>query len=347
MIRSRGRPAGDPPKVGAVVARMTARIAQGTYLTLPLPTEHDLAVDMQVSYLTARRAVAQLVEKGLLRRAPRGRLELATKSDAGSRSLQVAFAVVSWNSFDVLRWYRALGEAAGKASRPVAITTAIIHGWDDPLLASLAAKADGVVVYPGNWDRTRLSALLSQARAQLIAVDRDCSDSGLVSLCPCPAEGMDALLDHLWARGHRRIACVGAVPGNDVEAARSARYAAWCCARGINAQRIANDRACVTSFMLGSERPTAIIAIAVADALTTVRVAHEHRVAVPEQLAVAVVNDEGLGEVVVPSLTSLAIPDLSTDLGRALDWFGGGAQPWPASPGIVSGILTVAQRESG
>lgn len=372
--KRRGRPSGHTPKVTGVVTRMATRIASGTYLTVSLPTEHELAAEMGVSYLTARRAVAQLIANGLLRRAPHGRLELAASAPDQPRHLQIAFVVASWNSFDVLRWHKALGQAVATVTAParvrpapsgthrpgaravpapptMTLSTAAIHDWDDPILAKVLAQADGVVIYPGAWDTAPAAALIAGARARAVAVDRDCSALGLPSLCPVPLTGVDALLDHLWERGHRRIACVGAIPGDDVEAARAARYGAWCAARDLPPLRAGITRAEIHALLSALPRatghPPAILAIAVAEALLCLRVARDLGLRVPQDVAVVVVNDEGLGDVLVPALTAVAVGDLEADLVQALEWMAGGAYPWGDVRCLRPAVVRVEHRETG
>lgn len=332
MLGAVSRPAG--PKVAAVAERLAARIAAGDYLSTPLPSEHALAAETGVSYLTARRAVTALIGRGLLRREPHGRLLVA---DGEARPLMLGFVVPTLSSFDVLRWQQALVAAVAAAPRLVAVRTAVVSGWEDPALAALLARADGVVLYPGPWDPAAAPAVLARARARVVAVDRDLSGLGLPSLQPIPPAGVDALCWHLHGRGRRRIACAGPGNGDLVRLARIARWQAWVAANGCDGGLI--DAAAPPAAA------DAVIAVSLPDALAVLRAARQAGRRVPEDLALAVVNDEGLGATLVPALTAIAGPDPATHLRQVLDWFAGGG-PWTGPLVLQPDPITVAIRES-
>lgn len=320
----RGRPAGVAPKVAAVAEALAASIRSGDYLSSDLPSEAALAATHGVSYLTARRAVARVIADGLLTRTRGSRLELAQRAEA--RPLMVGWAVPTWSSFDVLRWQRALGEAAAACNavlRPV-----LVSGWSDPALAAMARRADGLVAYPGDWGAPP-EALVASTR--MVVVDRASGHAAVPSLVANPPIAVDALLAALAGWGHRRIAWIGDPRSDRVIAARRERWLA--CGGGLElpCDRAAiaaavRDRAC--DALLGAAMPQALLAL---------RAARDTGTRVPEDVAVAVVNDEGLGDTLVPALCAPRCPDLAQWLGGALGWIAG--EPWqqpdPSAPSPI------------
>lgn len=313
----RGRPAGVAPKVAAVAEALATAIRTGDYLSSDLPSETALAAAHGVSYLTARRAVARLVADGLLARERGGRLVLAARAER--RPLMIGWVVPTWSSFDVLRWQRALGEAA--AARDAVLRPLLVSGWSDPALAAMARRADGLVVYPGEWGP--LPDGLA-ATVRLVVVDRASGRDDVPSLVANPPESVDALCAALAAAGRRRIAWVGRGEAGPVIAARRARWQA--CADG---PELPSERAAIGDA-IRSRACDALLAAAMPDALLALRAARDAGVRVPEDVAVAVVNDEGLGDSLVPALCAPRCPDLAAWLAGALGWLAGGTWQPPA-----------------
>jgi hypothetical protein len=302
---------------------LETRIRAGDYLGSDLPSEAALAAAHQVSYLTARRAVARLVAAGMLERQPGGRLLLASRSE--TRPLMIGFAVPTWGSFDVLRWQRAVGEAA--AIRTVALRPLLASGWDDPALLAMARRADGLIAYPGEWGPIP-DALVGATR--LVVVDRPSGRADVPALCPHPPEAVDALCAALAGWGRRRIAWIGAVGSSVVIAARRDRWLA--CAGGIE---LPEDPVAIATAVQ-ARASDALLAATLPAALTALRAARTAGVRVPEDLAVAVVNDEGLGASLVPSLCAPQSPDLVAWLGEALAWIAERDRIWTPPPAPIA-----------
>lgn len=338
----RGRPAGIAPKVEAVAERLAERVRSGAYLAAELPSEQAIADEMGVGYLTARRAVARLVASGLLARRRGGRLELA--SDPAARPLLVGLAVPSWSSFDVMRWQQALAAAASASPRPVAVRPIVHAGWDDPALTALAGRADGVLVYPAATGPPP-ARLCSATR--LVVIDRDAGREDVPSLHPAPPRAVADLAEALHGWGRRRIAWIGPAGSDpatvEVGAAREGAWRDWCARRGLTATRLAPDPAALRAALPGCD---AVVAVRVDEALAALRAARDLGLRVPDDLAVAVVNDEGLGPMLVPSLTAPEPPDLAAWLGRALAWIGDRAAVWDPAATTLPVPVRIARRDT-
>ena len=314
----RGRPAGTAPKVAAVAERLLGRIRAGDYLASDLPSEAALASEHGVSYLTARRAVARLVADGVLDRQRGGRLGLAPPAQ---RPLMVGWVLSTWASFDVLRWQRALGEAM--TGRDVVLRPLQVSGWHDPALLAMAGRVDGLVVYPGNWGPPP-AALVAATR--LVVVDRASGHAQVPSLVANPPTAVDALYAALAGWGRRRIAWVGETSGDPVLTARRERWLAI--GGGLELPR---DRERITAAVR-AHACDALLAATMPDALVALRAARDAGATIPDDLALAVVNDEGLGDSLVPALCAPRSPDLGAWLAGALGWFAGDAWTPPTLP---------------
>lgn len=310
----RGRPAGIAPKVTTVAQALAARIRAGDYLGCDLPSETALAAQHGVSYLTARRAAAQVIAEGLITRKSGGRLVLAERGEA--RPLMLGWVVPTWSSFDVLRWQRAMGEAA--TTRAAVLRPLLASGWQDPALLAMARRADGLIVYPGDWGQVP-DELATATR--MVTVDRASGRDDVLALDAFPVAMVDDLCANLSAWGRRRIAWVGdAQETHTVVTARRARWAA--CANGPELPR---DRTAIAAA-IRTGACDAVLAPRLGEALLALRAARDVGAQVPTDIAVAVVNDEGLGETLVPALCAPRAPDLTQWLTQAIAWIAG--DPW-------------------
>src|SRR3954471_1071077 len=125
----------------AVVDLLSRRIIQGDYALTALPTERELALETGVSYMTARKAVRQLITRGVLVREHAGRLRLSGQ-DGGRRVLRVAFLAPSFASADIERWRLALEQAV--RGQAVIIRPVLYLHWEDPLVRDCLDGFDGV-----------------------------------------------------------------------------------------------------------------------------------------------------------------------------------------------------------
>ena len=256
-----------------------------------------------------------------------GPFELAVR--AGARPLMLGWVVPTWASFDVLRWQRALGEAA--AARDAVLRPLLVSGWSDPALLAMARRADGLVVYPGEWGPLPDAVA---AATRLVVVDRASGHAAVPSLVANPPATVDALCAALASWGRRRIAWIGRTDGGPVIAARRARWLA--CAAG---PELPSDRAAIAEA-LRTHACDALLGAALPDALLALRAARDVGARVPEDVAVAVVNDEGLGDSLVPALCAPRCPDLAAWLGGALGWLAGEKWQPAATP------ITIERRET-
>ncbi|MGI9178562.1 MAG: GntR family transcriptional regulator, partial [Pirellulales bacterium] len=79
------------------------RIAAGDYVLTPLPGERRLALEMGVSYMTARKAVGRLLEKGVLSRRPNGTLFVAAQHPRDEGRGPIALLAPAYPSTHLLR----------------------------------------------------------------------------------------------------------------------------------------------------------------------------------------------------------------------------------------------------
>jgi prepilin-type N-terminal cleavage/methylation domain-containing protein/prepilin-type processing-associated H-X9-DG protein len=341
-------------KAARVVSTLSRRIAQGDYLGAALPSERALAEQEGVSYMTARKAVQDLIGAGLLARTPTGRLVVNREAPPEARPLQVACIAPSFPSSDMLNWQFAVDRVVAERSASSRAKAIPFAHWEDPTLRHALERCDGAFVYP-LAERVPAPVLDLLRAHRVVILDQDYAGLGLPSIRLSPVEAIDDLLDHLASLGHRSIACLNVQPYDHAIEERIAQWRAWCTRRGVGGTLINRPvrsheqpatAACDTlRGMVLTD--TAIFATTMAGAMGANRALHDRGLQVGSQVALCTLNDEGLGTVTVPSITAAAPPDPDPWLRRSLDWMSDPAKPqWQGPMLMQPERRVIAVRES-
>src|SRR5476649_2533589 len=108
-------------KYAIIADLLRTRIAQGDYALNTIPAERQLAAETGVSYMTARRAVKELLSDGWIVRAPNGRLEIGRNKTSTDAPRQIAVLAPTFNSPNIEIWRMAIDKvvrARGWTMRP-------------------------------------------------------------------------------------------------------------------------------------------------------------------------------------------------------------------------------------
>jgi len=332
------------------------RIRGGDYLVAPLPGERELAAELGVSYMTARKAVLLMQQRGLLARGPTGRLILAGQGSA-ARMAQVAFLAPAHVSADVMRWSRALHLAA--TARGCAVKAHFFAHWDDPALLDILDRGDGAFLYPSSAPLSpTIERRIRGPARRLVVVDQDWSHLGLPSLCLSLPTFVQDILGHLAAGGHRRIACLNTQPHDAAILARLAQYSLWASQHGMPVELIdepvapgedplTRARHVIARRLAAGPLGFTALFVTTASAIGAMRACHDAGLSIGRDLAVATLNDDGLADLTIPSLTTQRTPDPEPFLRRALDWIlAPKHRPWPGSLLLRPEVCEIAARES-
>lgn len=192
----------------------------------------------------------------------------------------------------------------------------------DEALTQRLSRADfaGVLWHAGDADRGLLEWVA--ARHPLVLLNR--TPRGIANFdCVSVDQERNVLVaaDHLWQRGHRRIAFFGNTPGSGMHARRRAAYRQFAQEQGVRVydeflalpdrpEVPAADKAAAMLRLiaeLGDEAPTALITADVF-ALPLLQQAEAAGLAVPRQLSVIGIDDTAACPYARPALSSLAQP---------------------------------------
>jgi DNA-binding LacI/PurR family transcriptional regulator len=316
------------------------RILHGDYLLKDFPTDRELSAEFQVDTRTARRAVASLIDAGLLFRQRNGRPAVVTTGWRERGQLRLALLSVAYPSPYTWRWQRAierLTQHHGWLFRPVTYT----H-LDDPVVADTLEGFDGVFFgLPGIDPTDHLLRTVQRSGRPVVFLDADVSAHGFPSLWLASPTFITRLLDHLREQGHRRVACLNTQPHNAVTDIRISGWREWAScydAAGplidcpVESFESPVDRAYHAANQVldhGGFEATSLLCCTSAAAKGVYRALHEHGMEAGRDLAICSADD-GAGEApyFIPSLTSIQDPAPEAYLSPCIEWIERGGQDW-------------------
>jgi hypothetical protein len=315
---------------------LEGRIRHGDYHSRDLPTERELAEEVGVSRMTARKAVQRLVDQGLLLRLANGRVT-ANRRAAGQ--LRVAFLTPSLASQDVERWRLGL-ERAGSGF-DVQVRTMVYLHWDDPAIVDALDSFDGVFLYPsGEPIPPRIITRFRDAGRALVVLGRDLTALGIPSIELFPPVFIQRLLDSVAELGHRSVDCFNVQTIDPAIALRIEQWNLWRAVHRMGGRLLGEPirpyavplaHAYEQAGRLldeGQFTATALLCTTAPAAIGAVRAMRDRGIRVGTDVSVCVVNDEGLGRYMSPSLTSIEMPDPASYLTVCLEWMQRRGEGW-------------------
>ncbi|MCB9849154.1 MAG: substrate-binding domain-containing protein [Phycisphaerales bacterium] len=320
------------PKYEQVMSVIERRVREGDYLLHSIPGERKIAEETGVSYMTARRAVIELLEKKVLIRRANGSLDIHPTYTDRKEHAKVVLLYPAYPS-PYLAQLRLIVTAAveqhGLSLRPVQY----VH-WDDPIVVDAVANSGGVLVIPSadsipSW-------ILSPIRAnKVVVLDGDFSQHDIPSICLFPNRHIEQVFAHLTSLGHRHIDCVNTQHRNPEIDRRIALWRKWLAEHDTVGQLWDNPApsfADPTPYahemmcrLIDEQRSTAtaFVCTTFPAAIATVRAYWERGWQVGKDVSVCAMNVEYPARYCCPSITGLDMPDLSDVLARCIDWFSG------------------------
>src|SRR4051794_38616823 len=194
-----------PSKYNEVMAVIKQRIREGDYFVDSIPGERRLAEETGVSYMTARRAVQELLEQKVLIRQASGALEVHPDYSKRVNPAEVFLLYPAYPSSYLTQLRVLVAEAA--ARRGLSLRPGQFVHWDEQVLVDVVAQAKGTLIIPyGPVIPTRL--LTNLTKNKVVILDGDFTSDGLPSIRLFSDDCIKRVLDHLRKLGHRRIDCI-------------------------------------------------------------------------------------------------------------------------------------------
>lgn len=344
-------------KYQSIVSVLKKRILSGDYALTSFPAVQTLAQEIGVSYVTAQRAVKILQDEGLVVRRPNGKIEVTRKHESEGQSFQVAFLTPTYQSANNEYWRMAINQLAATTHSFVLRPVLYTH-WEDPLFIETLDAFDGVFLFPIPKPMPPTARERLKNARRVVVLDGDLTTLGIPSVQPFPPIFVQRLLDHLEKQGHTHIDCFNVQPMDSICEKRIEQWAIWMAAHQFTGKLINEpgtvgtlpyDHAYKIMNRVLDERSfsaTALLCITLAAALGATRACYEHGIHVGQDVAIGLVNGEGMAHLSIPSITAIETPDPIPYLVRSLDWMQQGGEQWIGSLLMEPQEVSLVIRES-
>jgi LacI family transcriptional regulator len=179
----------------------------------------------------------------------------------------------------------------------------------------LGHRVDGLLVATIGMDRERFDALVTRRGAPCVFFDSAVEGAGVGTVLLDNGAGIELLVEHLVAHGHRRI---GLLTGSLQETSGRERLETFHASMRrhgleVPAAHVAGDRwtqangyDATCQILATVERPTALISSSVELALGALQACRKLEVRIPDALALATFDDAYFAELLDPPLTAVA-----------------------------------------
>ncbi len=216
----------ENPKHVVVRQALTEAIRRGEYKPGErLPAERDLAEMHGVSYMTARRAVTEMVEVDLLRRRPREGTFVPpqTLKRLATRTVHLVCPI---SGSSIIQLFL---DAGGRAAEQRQWRTEVIRLHQDQTRAAIRALDGGdlIIVLPSGPELDGpFAEALQAARGRAVVLGNRLDHMGVPSVMADDTRGITLAMKHLQDAGHREIAVVSAHPDHRVDRVQIATWRA-------------------------------------------------------------------------------------------------------------------------
>ena len=188
-----------------------------------IPAERDLAERYGVSYMTARRAVTEMVEVDLLRRRPREGTFVPPRSVKRLASKTVHLVCPGFGS-PLMQTFLQAGDQKAEARGWRTEVIQLHHSQVRPVARALDG-GDMIVMLPSGPDlETTMVETLQKAEGRAVLLGNRLDHLGVPSVMADDAEGIRLAMAHLHSFGHSEIAIMTATPDHNVD---RVQIAAW------------------------------------------------------------------------------------------------------------------------
>ena len=320
-----------PAKYTEVMSVIKRRIREGDYLLDNIPGERKIAEETGVSYMTARRAVQELLDEEVLIRHPSGSLDVHPGFTKRNKPAEVVLLCPAYPSSYLTQLRGFVSDFASK--RSIGLRPAQFVHWNEKTVVEAVEQAKGTFIIP--YGPEIPARLIEPFQAnKVVILDGDFTRDGLPSIRLFSDRCVERVLDHLYTLGHRHVDCINTQNRNPEIDRRIDIWESWLRRRGVKGDLwddpapVFTDPTIVAYRQMSrlideqQSKATAFIGTTCPAAIGAIRACWERDIRVGKDLSVCTVNIEPPAEFFCPSITGLNTPDLSEVLGQCFDWFG-------------------------
>ncbi len=341
---------GRTKHIGAA-ERLLSRIRNGDYHLGGIPAERDLAEEIGVSRMTARKAVLRLINRGHLFRLPNGRIEIKNRMALP----QFALLASAHPSGETDEWNIALSKLSRKYK--FLFKSVYYYHNDDPVIKNTVASFDCTFMLPPA-PTDNLVKELKRTGKPFFILNSDWSSFGIPSILIFPPVFVKKMLDHLSSLGHRRIDCLNVQPDSGVISERISIWKEWLEERGYNGNLINEPVKSYSdpypaAFKLIDKLirrkkfdSKALFCITEPAAFAGMCAMIDHGIIPGKDIAVCVAGTAAKQESFRPSLTSMEKVEIEPYLHKCISWMMKKQRKWKGPLLMKPDNIEVAVRQS-
>jgi DNA-binding LacI/PurR family transcriptional regulator len=315
------------------------RILNGEYAIKPLPSERQLALEFDVSYMTVRRGLQILVKENMLVRQTNLRRMVKRARQGAKPHFNFGLLVPTFSSNNIELWRFCLERQTSHL--PCNVRPILYMHWDDQVLVDALKGFDGVFLNPIPEPLPpAIAKELSEMGHPIVVLDEDYSVYGVPSIELFLPSFVQKLLDHLAECGHKKIGCLNTQPVSHEINMRINQWRYWMAGHGLNGTLASYPVKPHTDPMMvayqvmdkiitdNKEQETAWLCTTAPAAMGAMGALLDHGLQPGKDIAICAINGENLAPLVNPPLTALEIVDPSPYLSICLDWMMQGGKEW-------------------
>ncbi len=326
-----GCPSVMETKFEEVIRVIENRLTAGDFRLKRMPSSRKLAEEVGVSRNTARRAISELMAKGVLVRKSSGRIDLRTEKE-DRKVTRIAFLAPAFYAPTIIQMQQAVSLAA--EGLPVTVRPVTYVHWDDPAIVDTLRGFDGVFLYacsdPGPLPSHIAERLANRDRPVATLFTSDMSELGIPTLTN--GSLTVPILEYAESIGHRSFVFLNTEPHIQGTYSRINVWREWMQSRGYKGQLIDQPVASyahglphtyqIMSKLLDDKKitETCIVTTSTAAAEGAMRAMCERGIRLGRKTSLCIADIGEFAEYRWPSITCMKMPDYVPDVRRLLKW---------------------------
>jgi DNA-binding LacI/PurR family transcriptional regulator len=295
-----------------------------------IPSLREMCDEFGVSSITARRALLDLLNEGIVeRRGGLGAFVTGMRRRARIAVVIIGYGESAWRQNSGSFGQLVGGIASSMWEHDALLTVLPVN---DPMTASVAVKqllhdqpVDGLLFRVAGDVDWRVVEIPAEQELGAVLIKRTPPGSGVPAVLPDARHAGAVSVEHLYELGHRRIGLLTATASTDTYRDHKAGFIAALESHGVRVGRelvsevgsvFDEERRTAAGRLLElPERPTAVVCNADFLALDLYDAAAEHGLRIPEDLSIVSFDDMEFAQHLQPPLTTVRLSYY--DLGRA------------------------------
>lgn len=281
-----------------------------------LPGERVLALELDVSYMTVRKAVAELVEEGILHKDSTKGTFVNHKSNNSKVTGNIGFFLDKEIKEGISSpYYSLLFKSLEKEVAIRGYNMLLFSDFDDMNPLKSQKKIDGVIIccFPRLEDR--IQAI--KKYLPIVLMDNIASDKSIPSVTIDNFNSCSHSVEYLISLGHQRIGFVSGLLDSDICKDRQLGYQNALTRMGLPADKellfkgdysFESGERAGKYFLSLKQRPTAIMCANDSMAIGAMKVIRESGVRIPDDISIIGFDDIMVASMVFPTLTTNSAP---------------------------------------